>query len=101
MLFLEACRSVGLLARFVSGYHAFPGQLCEAAELHAWAEVELPGTGFVGWDPTLGARVGEGHIAVCAGATQDATQPIEGNYTFQGTELNSTLDFSLQIDARY
>jgi len=99
-LFLEACRAVGLSARFVSGYHAYPGQLSQQADLHAWVEVELPGADFVGWDPTLGARVGEGHIAVCAGATQKATQPIEGNYTFQGTELNSTLDFSLQIDAR-
>lgn len=99
-LFLEACRSVGLSARFVSGYHAYLGQLSQQADLHAWAEVELPDTGFVGWDPTLGTRVGEGHIAVCAGATQAATQAIEGNYTFQGTELNSTLDFSLQVDAR-
>lgn len=99
-LYLEACRSLGLTARFVSGYHAYPEQLSEQGDLHAWVEVEFDGTGFVGWDPTLGTRSGEGHIAVAAGATQAATKPIEGSYTFQGSLLNSTLDFSLSIDAR-
>lgn len=99
-LYLEACRALGLGARFVSGYHAYPGQLSERGDLHAWVEVELAGTGFVGWDPTLGTRVGEGHIAVATGPTQEATKPIEGSYTFQGSVLNSTLDFALSIDAR-
>ena len=45
-LFIEACRSWGLAARFVSGY-----MLCEASEAgrastHAWAEVYLPGAGW-------------------------------------------------------
>ena len=99
-LYLEACRALGLSARFVSGYHAYAGQLSEQGDLHAWVEVEFAGAGFVGWDPTLGTRTGAGHIAVAAGATQAATKPIEGSYTFQGTLLNSTLDFSLSIDAR-
>lgn len=99
-LYLEACRALGLSARFVSGYHAYAGQLSEQGDLHAWVEVEFADAGFVGWDPTLGARVGAGHIAVAAGATQAATKPIEGSYTFQGTLLNSTLDFSLTVDAR-
>jgi len=99
-LYLEACRSLGLSARFVSGYHAYPGQLSEQGDLHAWVEVEFADIGFVGWDPTNGTRAGAEHIAVAAGATQETTKPIEGNYTFQGTLLNSTLDFSLSIDAR-
>lgn len=99
-LYLEACRVFGLDARFVSGYHAYAGQLSEQGDLHAWVEVELAGNGFVGWDPTLGTRAGAGHIAVAAGATQAATKPIEGSYSFQGPLLNSTLDFSLRIDAR-
>jgi transglutaminase-like putative cysteine protease len=99
-LYLDACRALGLSARFVSGYHAYPGQLSEQGDLHAWVEVEFPGTGFVGWDPTLGTRADEGHIAVATGPTQEATKPIEGSYTFQGTVLNSTLDFALSIDAR-
>lgn len=99
-LYLEACRSLGLSARFVSGYHAYPGQLSEHGDLHAWVEVELAGVGFVGWDPTLGTRTGDGHIAIAAGATQEATKPLEGSYTFQGAILNSTLDFTLSIDAR-
>lgn len=99
-LYLEACRALGLSARFVSGYHAYAGQLSEQGDLHAWVEVEFVDAGFVGWDPTLGTRTGAGHIAVAAGATQAATKPVEGSYTFQGTLLNSTLDFSLTIDAR-
>jgi len=99
-VYLEACRALGLSARFVSGYHAYAGQLSEQGDLHAWVEVAVADAGFVGWDPTLGARTGAGHIAVAAGATQAATKPIEGSYTFQGTVLNSTLDFSLTVDAR-
>lgn len=99
-LFVEACRALGLTARFVSGYHAYPEQLSEHSDLHAWVEIELGGSGFFGWDPTLGTRTSDGHIALATGPTQEATKPVEGGYTFQGSVLNSTLDFSLSIDTR-
>lgn len=97
VLFMDAAACQGLTTRFVSGYQAEPESAGGQRFLHAWPEVFLPGTGFVGWDPTHGTRVGEGHVALCAAATQSETMPIEGGYTFNGPELNSTLDFSLMI----
>jgi transglutaminase-like putative cysteine protease len=51
MLMVEACRCVGLPARFVSGYHLVEPKP-ERYDLHAWAEVYLPGAGWRGFDPS-------------------------------------------------
>jgi transglutaminase-like putative cysteine protease len=97
VLFLEACASVGLRGRFVSGYQAFAQTPDGQRHLHAWAEVMLPGLGWRGWDAMHGIRVGDGHVALCAAPTQAGTMPIEGAYSFQGSVLNSTLDHVVQI----
>jgi transglutaminase-like putative cysteine protease len=51
MLMVESCRCVGLPARFVSGYHLVDPKP-ERYDLHAWAEVYLPGAGWRGFDPS-------------------------------------------------
>ena len=84
--------------RFVSGYQAQAETVDGQRYLHAWPEVFLPGAGYRGWDPTHGTRVGEGHVALCAAPTQAGTMPIEGGFSFDGTVVNSTLDFSVRID---
>lgn len=66
-LFIEATRAMGFATRFVSGYHAGGSNQLEAG-LHAWAEVFLPNSGWVGFDPTLGQPIGERHIALAAAA---------------------------------
>src|SRR5262249_49336122 len=51
VLYIDACRCVGLAARFVSGYQdSYRNQ--GKRDLHAWAEVYLPGAGWRGYDPT-------------------------------------------------
>jgi transglutaminase-like putative cysteine protease len=97
VLFLAACRCQGLAARFVSGYQAQAQTPDGQHHLHAWAEVFLPGTGFRGWDPMHGVRVGEGHVPLCAAPEQAGTMPIEGGFFFQGAAVNSTLDHSVRI----
>jgi transglutaminase-like putative cysteine protease len=79
-LFIEACRSWGLAARFVSGY-----MLCEATEAgrastHAWAEVYLPGAGWKGFDPTSGTVAGSKHVAVAVSRHPEAATPISGSF---------------------
>jgi transglutaminase-like putative cysteine protease len=79
-LFIEACRSWGLAARFVSGY-----MLCEATEAgrattHAWAEVYLPGAGWKGFDPTSGILAGSKHVAVAVSRHPEAATPISGSF---------------------
>jgi transglutaminase-like putative cysteine protease len=97
VLFLAACHGQGLAARFVSGYQAQAQTPDGQHHLHAWAEVFLPGTGFRGWDPMHGVRVGDGHVPLCAAPEQAATMPIEGGFFFQGAAVNSTLDHSVRI----
>lgn len=96
-LFLEAARSLGMPARFCSGYQAIAGTGEGRRDLHAWPEVFVDGVGWRGWDPTQGMAVGAGHVAVCAAPDQADTMPITGTYAFTGEVLTSTLDFSVEI----
>jgi transglutaminase-like putative cysteine protease len=102
-LFIEACRSWGLAARFVSGY-----MLCEASEAgrastHAWAEVYLPGAGWKGFDPTSGTLAGSQHVAVAVSRHPEAATPISGSFfgpttAFLGIEVDVKLE---QLDKPY
>lgn len=78
-LMIAACRAEGLAARFVSGY-AWAGESITSHELHAWVEVYLPGAGWRGFDPTLGAAADERHIALAASAYPAYTAPVRGDY---------------------
>lgn len=99
VLFMAACRQVGLASRFVSGYQQGDGTRT-VRYLHAWAQVYLPGLGWHGFDPTQNVVVGADHLAIAAAPTPPAVTPVEGGYTFQGTLLNSTLDTDIQINTR-
>jgi transglutaminase-like putative cysteine protease len=94
VLFIEACRAVGLAARFVSGYQ---GALDDDGDrhLHAWAEVFLPGAGWRGYDPGQGLAVADQHVVVASGLTPLAAAPSTG--TFRGTGVTSTLESQIVI----
>lgn len=98
VLFMAACRSLGIPARFVSGYQAHAETPDGRRHLHSWAEVLLPGSGWRGYDPTHGLRVSDGHVALCAAPCQAATMPVEGG--FYGEGVSSTLSFDVQIATR-
>ena len=97
VLFLEAARSLGMPARFCSGYQAAADTPDGRRYLHAWPEVFIPGAGWRGWDPTHGVAAGEGHVALCAAPDQAETMPVVGGFYFTGTSITSTLDFDLRI----
>ena len=95
VLFIEVCRSIGLAARFVSGYQE--GDLDrDDRHLHAWAEVYLPGAGWRGYDPTHGLAVSDRHIALVASAVSDYAAPVSGNFSRVGA-VQSTIDYQIQI----
>jgi transglutaminase-like putative cysteine protease len=86
LLLIEAVRSLGFGARFVSGYLYDPAvdggaAVAGAGATHAWAEIYLPGTGWIEYDPTNGLVAAENLIRVAV--TRDASQavPVSGNFT--------------------
>ena len=79
-LFMATARSLGLAARFVSGYLNTLGATIDYGATHAWAEVYLPGVGWKGFDPTVGDIVGTNHIAVAVARLPESVPPVEGSY---------------------
>lgn len=97
VLFMAACRSVGLAARFVSGYQEGDLTLNES-ELHAWVEVYIPGGGWRGFDPTHGLAVSDRHIALVASAHPNQAAPVSGAVQ-EGNTINSTLETRVSIES--
>lgn len=94
LLFIEACRAVGLASRFVSGYREAEMHSTER-ELHAWAEVYLPGGGWRGYDPSEGLAVADSHVAVASGAMPEDAAPVTG--TFRGDGVSAEIEFEIDV----
>ncbi len=97
VLFMAACRSLGIPARFVSGYQAHADTPDGRRHLHSWPEVFLPGAGWRGFDPMHGLSVSDGHVALCAAPGQAETMPVEGGY--YGDGVTSKLAYDVRITA--
>jgi transglutaminase-like putative cysteine protease len=95
-LFMEAARHLGLASRFVSGYLSSAPSATDFGATHAWAEVFLPGAGWKGFDPTLGAIVGSDHIAVALARSPESVPPVAG--TFLGLP-GSSFDVGVWVTA--
>jgi transglutaminase-like putative cysteine protease len=85
VLYIAMAREMGFAARFVSGYAGTA--VADKHELHAWAEVYMPGGGWRGFDPSSGLAVADQHVAVAAGATPRAAAPVTGSFRGQARAL--------------
>ena len=86
LLMMEAVRSLGLAAMFVSGY-LYDDRLVDShtrmvggGSTHAWCMVYLPGAGWVEFDPTNGLIAGRNLVRVCWARTPEQAVPIAGAY---------------------
>ncbi len=95
VLFMAACRAVGLAARFVSGYHeGDPDE--QHRHLHAWTEVYLPGGGWRGYDPTHGLAVHDWYVALTARPRPQDTLPVTGAILTPGVTGHLAYEIKIQ-----
>jgi uncharacterized protein (DUF2126 family)/transglutaminase-like putative cysteine protease len=99
VLLIAALRARGFAARFASGYLVqltdegmIPdeprGVGRDVVDLHAWAEVFLPGAGWLGLDATSGLLCGEGHIPLACTARPALATPVEGTSDTAAAEVS-------------
>ncbi|MGQ0581812.1 MAG: transglutaminase family protein [Reyranella sp.] len=86
LLMMEGARSLGLAARFVTGYlydpalDRAPGAESKPAYPHAWMEVYLPGAGWMEFDPTNGIVGTDRLIRVAVARDSEQAMPIKGSF---------------------
>jgi transglutaminase-like putative cysteine protease len=100
VLMMEAVRSLGLAARFVSGYlHVREDEYSGGGSTHAWAQIYVPGAGWMEFDPTNGIVGNQDLIRVAVARDPQQAVPIWGTYTgFDSDALPMTVDVEITED---
>ena len=100
LLMMEAVRSLGIAARFVSGYLYDPALdgaesgMVGAGNTHAWVQAYLPGAGWVEFDPTNGLVGGPNLIRVAVAREPAQAVPVQGSYTGAAEDF---IDMSVEV----
>ena len=83
---LGLCRSVGIPARYASGYlyNGPKDTLVGAQASHAWSEIYLPWAGWIGFDPTNNTLADERYVKIAVGRDYEDVAPVRGNYCGTG-----------------
>ena len=98
VLMMEAARSLGIAARFVSGYIFVPNNSdgIGGGNTHAWMQAYLPGAGWIDFDPTNSIVGNRNLIRVGVAWTPDQVVPLCGTYegsveAFKGMDVTVTV----------
>jgi len=97
LLMMEAARTQGLAARFVSGYLFDPTHdesLHGTGHTHAWVQIYLPGPGWVEFDPTNGMVNSDNLIRVAVARDPEQAIPVEGAFTGPS---DAALDMNISV----
>jgi transglutaminase-like putative cysteine protease len=90
VLMMEATRSLGIAARFVSGYIFVPGRdtsITGGGSTHAWMQAYLPGAGWIDFDPTNSIVGNRNLIRVAVAWSPDHVLPLWGTFTGSGNSF--------------
>lgn len=94
LLFMEAARSLGFAARFVTGYlhdealgNGSGEDMTGGGATHAWADVFVPGAGWVEFDPTNRIIASRNLIRVATTRTPSQAMPVSGTFVQDGGKL--------------
>ena len=103
VLMMEAVRSLGLAARFVTGYLYVPedkrSERIGGGATHAWLEVYLPGAGWIEFDPTNGIVGNHDLIRVAVARDPRQAVPISGTWTgFPSDSLGMTVEVEVTAE---
>ena len=96
MLMIEAARSLGLAARFASGYMTVPLEDSATGATHAWAQIYLPATGWLDFDPTSGSAGKTGLVTVAVVRDPRHATPLHGTFIgFPSDHLEMQVEVSV------
>jgi transglutaminase-like putative cysteine protease len=104
VLMMEAVRSLGLAARFVTGYLYVPEdrrrERIGGGATHAWLEVYVPGAGWIEFDPTNGIVGNHDLIRVAVARDPRQAVPISGTWTgFPSDHLGMTVEVAVTAES--
>lgn len=89
--FIAVARTLSLPARYVSGY-LLMNDRAEQVATHAWAEVHLPGLGWVGFDPANNHCPDARYVRIATGLCYADAAPVSGmRIGLAGEDLTVTL----------
>jgi transglutaminase-like putative cysteine protease len=101
LLMIEAARSMGFAARFVTGYIYVPDRdgpkLLGGGATHAWCQIYLPGSGWVEFDPTNGIVGNRDLVRVAVARNPDQAVPLSGVYWGDGKD---ELGMEVQVNVK-
>lgn len=96
-IMIAMCRGIGIPARYASGYLYTGGNqsLLGAQASHAWCEVYLPETGWIGFDPTNAVLADQRYVKIAIGRDYEDVAPLRGYY-YGGSNCRMEVNVSVE-----